>query len=229
MAMNNPRILLVEDDASLREAVESALTSEGYAVQAEADGTRIRNIAATFRPDLAVLDVRLPGGPSGLSLARMLRDDDTELPIIFLTAADSTEDRLAGFDAGGDDYLVKPFVMAELLARVRALLRRSGKLTSETWQVGDIVVDEGTRRVHRNGGTIDLTRTEFDLLVELGRHPDRVLSKTQLLASVWGFDSYDVNVVEVHISALRRKLEEHGPRLIHTVRGSGYRLRPPQV
>jgi two-component system, OmpR family, response regulator len=211
----------------MREAVTSALTSDGYAVRCEADGTDVRDVAKAFRPDLAVLDVRLPLGPSGLSIARLLRDDD-KLPIIFLTAADSTEDRLAGFDAGADDYLVKPFVMAELLARVRALLRRSGRLTSETWQVGDIVVDEATRRVHRNGAAIDLTRTEFDLLVELGRRPDRVLSKTQLLASVWGFDSYDVNVVEVHISALRRKLEEHGPRLVHTVRGAGYRLRPPQ-
>jgi two-component system, OmpR family, response regulator len=226
MATNAPRVLLVEDDPALLEAVASALRGEGYRVHAEGDGTLIRDVAATFRPDLAVLDVRLPIGPSGLSIARLLRDDG-ELPIIFLTAADSTEDRLAGFDAGADDYLVKPFVMAELLARVRALLRRSGSLTSEIWQVGDVLVDEGTRRVHRNGSSIDLTRTEFDLLVALGRTPDRVLSKVQLLSSVWGFDSYDVNVVEVHVSALRRKLEEHGPRIIHTVRGAGYRLRPP--
>jgi two-component system, OmpR family, response regulator len=221
-----PRVLVVEDDAALLDAVESALRGQGYQVRPVADGTDIHRVAAVFRPDLAVLDIRLPRGPSGLSIARILREHD-ELPIIFLTAADSTQDRLAGFEAGADDYLVKPFVMAELLARVRALLRRSGKLTSDTWQVGDLTIDEATRRVHRNGSTIDLTRTEFDLLVALGRHPDQVLSKTQLMGSVWGFDHFDVNVVEVHISALRRKLESHGPRLIHTVRGAGYRLRPP--
>jgi two-component system, OmpR family, response regulator len=236
MGNRQPRVLLVEDDAALRDAVSSALSGDGYTVHAEPDGTRIRQVAADFRPDLATLDVRLPQGPSGLSIARLLRDGDgdghghvshAQLPIIFLTAADTTADRLAGFAAGADDYLAKPFAMAELLARVRALLRRAGKLTSEVWHVGDLVVDEADRTLHRNGTTIELTRTEFDLLAELGRRPGRVLSKTQLLGSVWGFASHDPNVVEVHVSALRRKLEAHGPRLIHTVRGSGYRLRAP--
>lgn len=227
MAASSPRVLLVEDDDALRLAVTSSLRTEGYEVHGVADGGRIREVAATFRPDLAVLDVRLGLGPSGLSLARILREVEDQLPIIFLTAAGSTDDRLAGFEAGADDYLVKPFVTAELLARVRALLRRSGKLVSDTWQVGDIVVDEERRRVHRAGVEVELTRTEFDLLVALARRPDRVLSKTQLLASVWGFGDQDVNVVEVHVSALRRKLEHHGPRVIATVRGAGYRLRPP--
>jgi two-component system, OmpR family, response regulator len=225
MPTSAPRVLLIEDDAALRDAVRSSLRAEGYEVRAEEDGTSIRAVTTGFRPDLAVLDVRLPQGPSGLGVARMLRETD-ELPIIFLTAADGVQDRLAGFDAGGDDYLVKPFAMAELLARVRALLRRSGRLVSETWQVGDLIVDEAARQCSRAGQPLELTRTEFDLLVALGRHPDRVLTKTQLLASVWGFDAYDVNLVEVHVSALRRKLEAHGPRLIHTVRGSGYRLQP---
>jgi two-component system, OmpR family, response regulator len=218
--------LVVEDHTALREALHAALTNVGYVVRSEADGTRIRDVAAAFHPDLAVVDVRLQQGPSGLSIARVLRDD-SELPIIFLTAADSPDDRLAGLDAGADDYLVKPFVMAELFARIRALLRRSGRLTSETWQVGDLVINEATRQIHVHGRPIELTAREFDLLVVLGRQPGRVLSKTQLLASVWGFGSYDDNVVEVRISALRRKLEEHGPRLIHTVRGVGYRLVPP--
>ena len=224
--MAGPRILSVEDDASLRTAIASALRAEGYEVRAVEDGTDIRADVTSFRPDLAVLDVRLPQGPSGLSIARMLREDLPQLPIVFLTAADDVDDRLRGFEAGGDDYLSKPFVMAELLARVKALLRRSGALTSEAWNVGPIVVDEAARTVHVEGSEVDLTRTEFDLLVALGKQPGRVLSKTQLLSIVWGFDEFDPNLVEVHVSALRRKLEAHAPRMIQTIRGVGYALRP---
>ncbi len=218
-----PRILAVEDDPALRDAVQSALTNQGFTVRTEADGKNIREAAKTFHPDLALLDVRLPGGPNGLSIAQMLREVST-LPIIFLTAADTAQDRLAGFDAGGDDYIVKPFEMAELIARIRVVLRRSGVLTDERWQIGDLYVDEASRTVERNSVPIELTYTEFDLLVALGRQPNRVLSKTQLLASIWGLESYDHNVVEVRMSGLRKKLEEHGPRLIETVRGLGYKL-----
>jgi two-component system, OmpR family, response regulator len=222
MAQTHPRIIVVEDDPTVRETVTAALEREGYEVRAEADGMSVKSVINDFRPDLAVLDVRLPVGPGGLSIARVVRSH-TDIPIIFLTAAHEEEDRLAGFDAGGDDYLAKPFSLAELLARVRVLLRRSGRLHSASWQVGDLVVDEEARIVVRDGRKLDLTRTEFDLLVALGAKPGRVLTKTQLLSAVWGFEEYDPNLVEVHVSSLRRKLEQDdAPRLLHTVRGVGY-------
>jgi two-component system, OmpR family, response regulator len=226
MATDSPRILVVEDDLAVRETVVAALQREGFEVRAEHDGLRLDAVAREFRPDLAVLDVRLPAGPSGLSMARMLRST-SDVPILFLTAADQEEDRIAGFEAGADDYVGKPFSVSELLARVRALLRRSGRLRSETLQVGDLVIDEGSRTATRGGRDLELTRIEFDLLTTLARQPGRVHSKGQLLTTVWGMDVYDPNLVEVHVSSLRRKLEaEEGARLIHTVRGVGYALRP---
>lgn len=221
----HPRILLVEDDAALREAVAIALEEAGYAVCAEADGFSAQQAFQAFRPDLAIVDVRLPAGPDGLALARHLRDR-SDLPIIFLTAADDPEDRLAGFALGADDYVIKPFLLDELLARVRAVLRRSGRTRPEAWQVDDLVLDEASRTAMRGGEALELTPTEFELLAVLMRHRGRVLSKLQLLAQVWGYEDYDPNVVEVHVSALRRKLEAHGGRLIHTVRAAGYVLRP---
>lgn len=224
MAARKARILVVEDDAAIRSALDVALRNEGYQVCAEADGSSVRDVAAQFRPDVAVLDVRLPVGPDGYQIARQLRNE-SELPILFLTAADELEARLAAFEAGADDYLVKPFAMAELLARLQALLRRSGRLEAAVWEVGDLLVDEGARKVIRGGESLELTSTEYALLNTLVRHRGQVLSKLQLLTQVWGFDAYDENLVEVHVSALRRKLEAHGPRLLHTVRGAGYTLR----
>jgi len=219
-----PRILLVEDDTTLRESVAVALRGEGYDVVTSADGQDGTEQVDAFRPDLAILDVRLPDGPGGLDLARTIRARG-DAPIVFVTALGDLDDRLAGFEAGGDDYVTKPFSTAELLARVQALLRRSGRLESQAWQLADLVVDEAGRTAVRGGEALDLTRTEFDLLITLGRNIGTVVSKSRLLALVWGFESYDENLVEVHISALRRKLETHGDRLIHTVRGVGYVLR----
>jgi DNA-binding response OmpR family regulator len=142
-----------------------------------------------------------------------------------LTALDSLADRIRGFDAGADDYVVKPFAIVEVLARVTAILRRLGRVPA-TVQVGDLIVDEDAKVAVRAGVTIDLTGTEFRILAYLIGHRGRILSKTQLLTQVWGYDEYDPNLVEVHVSALRRKLEQHGPRLIHTARGLGYVLRP---
>ena len=218
------RVLVVEDDASIRHALEAALRGEGYEVHGEADGSAVRELATRFLPDLAVLDVRLPAGPDGFAIARGLRAVG-DAGVLFLTAADSLDDRLAGFEAGGDDYLVKPFSMAELLARAQALLRRAGRLRSPVWQVDDLVVDDASRRVMRAGAVLDLTKTEYDLLAVLVQHRGQVLSKLQLLTQVWGFDAYATNVVEVHMSSLRRKIESHGSRLVHTVRSVGYTLR----
>jgi DNA-binding response OmpR family regulator len=224
--MGNPRLLLVEDDSSLREAVRLALKTAGYEVRAEADGSDFEAAMSHFHPDMVVLDVRLPAGADGFDLASRARSL-SDVPILFVTAADSLGDRLRGFEAGADDYLVKPFAVAELLARVRAVLRRTGRLASPTYEVCDLLIDETNRTVQRAGVDIPLTKIEFELLHTLASEAGRVFSKNQLLSLVWGFDGFADNLVEVHISALRRKLEAHGRRLIHTERGEGYVLRAP--
>jgi DNA-binding response OmpR family regulator len=225
MAFAPPRVLIVEDDLSLRDALAATLRASGYEVRAASDGRAALRLADEFRPDAAILDVRLPDGPDGFDVATTLRSS-SGLPLLFVTAADGLADRLRGFELGADDYLVKPFAMSELLARLRAVLRRTGRLTSATWELRDLVIDESQRVAHRGGTPIELTKTEFDLLAVLVRSPGVVFSKPQLISLVWGFDQFAPNLVEVHISALRRKLEAHGPRLVHTERGEGYVVRP---
>ena len=224
MARRAPRLLLVEDDQLIRSSLEISLGGEGYEVEARPDASGIEAVIERFRPDLAILDVRLPVGPDGFASARILRSS-SDIPILFLTAADTVEERLAGFGAGGDDYLLKPFSMAELLARIIVLLRRSGHVSWAAVHVGDLIVDDCARVAVRAGHVLPLTRKEHDLLSVMARHRGQVLSKVQLLCQVWAFDAYDTNLVEVHMSSLRRKLEHHGPRIIHTVRGVGYVLR----
>jgi DNA-binding response OmpR family regulator len=212
----------VEDEASVRDAVVRALRGEGFVVAAFADARGADEILS-HAPDLALLDVIL-GTDDGFVLATALRAR-RDLPVVFLTARDSLDDRVAGFALGADDYLVKPFALEELLARVRAVLRRSGRHTVPL-EVGDVLFDEVAGTAARAGSALELTPTERRLLAFLLRHRGAVLSKDQLLTQVWGYDAYDPNLVEVHVSALRRKLEQYGTRVIHTVRGLGYRYAP---
>jgi two-component system, OmpR family, response regulator len=217
------RVLIIEDEAAIRHAVVAALADAGYLTRGQADGAGLRRLADAFRPDLAILDITLPG-PDGLALARSLRTRN-DLPVLFLTARDGLDDRLAGFAAGGDDYLVKPFALAELLARVQALLRRSGRAHSATIEVGDLLLDESAGMAWRGTQELELTPTEFRLLAYLTARRGRTVSKAEILTQVWGYGSYDPNLVEVRISSLRRKLESRGPRIVHTVHGRGYTVR----
>ncbi|MGE3619291.1 MAG: response regulator transcription factor [Acidimicrobiia bacterium] len=220
----NPRILVVEDDDTVREEVAAALRDAGFSVQAEVDGTGVDHAVATFRPDLVLLDVGLPNGPDGMAVARKIRAVDS-VPFIFVTSAGAEEQRLRGFDLGADDYVVKPVSVPELVARSRAVLRRANRLGRAVWKVGDLVVDEEAHTVTMREEPVELTALEFSILAYLCRTPGRVVSKVQLLTEVWGFDHYALNVVEVHVSALRRKLEAKGPRVVHTVRNVGYVVR----
>src|SRR5438132_872965 len=221
---NHPaRVAIVEDEQAQRGAIAGALRRAGYTVGAWADGSDVERIVA-FRPDLAILDVMLPGR-DGMALARSLRERD-DVPVMFVTAREAVADRLAGFALGADDYVVKPVVLEELLARAAAVLRRSGRLPHRVTSIGDLVIDEEATLATRAGQPLDLTATEFRLLLYLAQQRGRTLSKLVLLTQVWGYDAYDPNLVEVHVSAVRRKLEAHGPRLIHTVRRMGYRLDP---
>jgi two-component system, OmpR family, response regulator MprA len=226
------RILVVDDDRPVRESLRRSLTFNGYDVELAADGFEALRAVGARRPDAMVLDVMMPG-LDGLETCRRLRSVGDDLPVLVLTARDAVSDRVAGLDAGADDYLPKPFALEELLARLRALLRRThGELVdNESLTFADLALDPGTREVRRGDRQIRLTRTEFSLLELLLRNPRQVLSRARILEEVWGYDFPTTeNSLEVYIGYLRRKTEAEGEhRLIHTVRGVGYAVRetPP--
>ncbi|WP_304504473.1 response regulator transcription factor [Allobranchiibius sp. GilTou73] len=226
---SNVRVLVVDDESNLTELLSMALRYEGWDIKSAGTGSSAVRVAKDFKPDTVVLDMMLPDF-DGMEVLRRLRDDDPTLPVLFLTARDAVEDRIAGLTAGGDDYVTKPFSLEEVVARVRALLRRSVQLTQEsssTLTVGDLSLDEDSHEVIRGGTEIALTATEFELLRFMMRNPKRVLSKTQILDRVWHYDfGGQANVVELYISYLRKKIDAGRSPMIHTMRGAGYVLKP---
>jgi two-component system OmpR family response regulator len=223
------RVLVVDDEPSLAELLSSVLRYEGWDVQTAADGLGAVRAAREFRPHAVVLDVMLPD-LDGIEVLRRLRQDQPRVCVLFLTARDAVEDRVAGITAGGDDYVTKPFSIEEVLARLRGLLRRADLTRTHSENelaVSDLTMDEESREVRRGGELIDLTVTEFELLRFLMRNPRRVLSKAQILDRVWNYDfGGQAHVVELYISYLRKKVDAGRAPLIHTVRGVGYVLKP---
>jgi two-component system, OmpR family, response regulator MprA len=228
--MNTAQILVVDDEAAVRESLRRALALEGYQVELAADGAEAlyRLDTGDVRPDAIVLDLLMPN-VDGLETARRLRGAGNRTPILMLTARDEVESRVAGLDAGADDYVVKPFALAELLARLRALLRRTTNGSGEALHFADLELDPSTREVSRDGESIELTRTEFSLLELFMLNPRQVLTRSLIFERVWGYDfGLSSNSLDVYIGYLRRKTEAGGkPRLIQTVRGVGYALREP--
>jgi two-component system, OmpR family, response regulator len=224
------RILVVDDEATLTDLLQMALRYEGCDVRTAATGHAAVRSAKEFQPDAIVLDVMLPD-LDGFEVLRRVRGHSPDVPILFLTARDAVEDRIAGLTAGGDDYVTKPFSLEEVVARLRALLRRSGLAAAArddaTLTVGDLSMDEDSHEVRRAGELVTLTATEFELLRFLMRNPRRVLSKAQILDRVWNYDfGGQANVVELYISYLRKKIDANRAPMIHTMRGAGYVLRP---
>jgi two-component system, OmpR family, response regulator MprA len=223
------KILVVDDERAVRESLRRALELEGYEIELADDGVAaLEAVESSGEPDAMILDVLMPG-LDGLEVARRLRRDGSRLPILMLTARVEVNDRVAGLDAGADDYVTKPFALEELLARVRALLRRTHEDGSERLAFADLELDPGTREVTRDGDSVDLTRTEFSLLELFMRNPRQVLTRSMIFERVWGYDfGFGSNSLDVYIGYLRRKTEAGGkPRLIQTVRGVGYALREP--
>nr|WP_117212647.1 response regulator transcription factor [Allorhizocola rhizosphaerae] len=223
------RVLVVDDEPNLAELLAMALRYEGWEVRSAGDGMDAVRTAREFKPDAVVLDIMLPD-IDGLEVLRRLRSDAPDMPVLFLTAKDSVEDRVTGLTAGGDDYVIKPFSLEEVVARLRGLMRRANRFVvrpDSTLVVGDLVMDEDSHEVRRGGDLIELTATEFELLRYLMRNPRRVLSKHQILDRVWNYDfGGQASVVELYISYLRKKIDAGRSPMIHTMRGAGYVLKP---
>jgi two-component system, OmpR family, response regulator len=225
------RILVVDDENSISELIATSLKFVGFDVRTAASGAQALQIAEEFKPHALILDVMLPD-QNGFEVCRQLRNEGHNVGVLFLTAKDSTEDKIAGLTIGGDDYMTKPFSLEELVARLRALLRRTGVTQvipdDEKIRFADLELDEATHEVRRAGNLIDLSPTEFLLLRYLMINADRVVSKSQILDHVWQYDFRgDMGIVETYVSYLRKKIDIYDPALIHTVRGVGYRLRLP--
>lgn len=223
------RVLVVDDESTLAELMTMALRMEKWDVRTALDGSTAVTTAREFRPDAVVLDVMLPDF-DGFEVLRRMRAEQPKLPVLFLTARDAVEDRIAGLTAGGDDYVTKPFSLEEVVLRLRALMRRTGVTEEDAGArivVGDLTLNEDTREVTRGGEQISLTATEFELLRYLMSNPRRVLSKAQILDRVWSYDfGGQANIVELYISYLRKKIDAGRAPMIHTMRGAGYVLKP---
>jgi len=226
----NHRVLVVDDEPNILDVLSMALRFHGFEVETAATGAQALAAASAFKPQLMVLDVMLPD-MEGFDVARRLGSRRAEIPIIFLTARDATADKIRGLTIGGDDYVTKPFSLEELIARIRTVLRRSGRSDAESSRLAfeDLELDDDTREVARGSSPIELTATEYRLLRYLMSNPRRVLTREQILNHVWDYDfAGDARVLETYVSYLRKKLDAHGPPLIHTIRGVGYALREPR-
>jgi two-component system response regulator MprA len=227
--MTAMKILVVDDERAVRDSLRRALELEGYAIELAEDGNEaLSRLESNSEPDAVILDVLMPG-LDGLEVCRRLRQSGKQLPVLMLTARGEVENRVAGLDAGADDYVTKPFALEELLARLRALLRRTTGGSAETLSFAGVELDPRTREVRRDGEPIELTRTEFSLLELFLLNPRQVLTRSIIFERVWGYDfGFSSNSLDVYVGYLRRKTEAGGkPRLIHTVRGVGYALREP--
>jgi two-component system OmpR family response regulator len=226
------RLLVVDDEPNILELLSASLRFAGFDVATATNGNDALRVAATYHPDLVVLDVMMPG-IDGFEVVRRLRKEEERVPVLFLTAKDATEDKIAGLTLGGDDYITKPFSLEEVIARIRAVLRRLTNVTAApataTLAFGDIELNDDTHEVFKAGKAVELSPTEFKLLRYFLQNPTRVLSKAQILDHVWHYDfGGDANVVESYVSYLRRKIDTTEPRLLHTIRSVGYVLRAPR-